>query len=132
MVVFFSFGFQWFFLVFLVNFTLLSLLILLSLARVSATLSKLFLSSPGSFIPLISLKRGYFGLCGYCDRSWFLWKLFLFAYDNCLRLFNFRFWSNVDTLIFGITTDLKLSLHLQCKKTLSKHRRSAKNINNFG
>ena len=53
-----------------------------------------------------TVKRGYFDRQGYFDQSWFLWKLFLSVHDNCMWLLNFWFWSNVDTLIFGITQQI--------------------------
>ena len=42
----------------------------------------------------------------------------------------FDFEVNVDTLI-RITTNLKLSLHLQSNKTFLKQGRSVKNVNSF-
>ena len=78
-----------------------------------------------------TMEQGYFDQRGYIDWSWFLWKLFLSVHDNYVQLLNFQFWSNVDTLIFRITTNLKLSLHLQSNKTLLKHWRSAKHIINL-
>ena len=55
---------------------------------------------------------------------------FLCMIINSIQLLIFQFWSNVDILIFGITT-LKVSLHLQCNKMLLTHQRSTKNVNNF-
>ena len=51
---------------------------------------------------------------------------------NCMRLLNFQFWSNVDTLIFRIKTNLMLSLHLQSNKMLLIHPGSSKMLTIFG